>query len=302
MLDVLVVVGIRDRQPAERDLAPIHVGRALVVKRHILSLGYGRRVLVAHGDVLRVVVAVPLERRHAPDAIEVALQVQRHQVVVAPVVVALRAAERRHPVHPAPRVYSHEWALRDERWCRDVLHLAGVVRIPVDVVARVLCADQRVRDIARAVGDARGKGVDRGDAGAVDIGVVAVQVRLGLYLLHFPERLVRIHEARQSHPVVFPVADHILHSHAILQRLAYFLLTFVAAQRYFHLNHGERRVAPIRARQRLVLLVIAGVVGIVLAVARQELHIHLPHETCYERCDSTAEKSKSKTPAGATKD
>lgn len=65
--------------------------------RDVVALGLGMLVLVAHGNVLSVVIAVILERRHAADAIEVALKVHGHEGVFLSVVVAPDAPERRLP-------------------------------------------------------------------------------------------------------------------------------------------------------------------------------------------------------------
>lgn len=101
---MLNVVRVSDRYIGERPLRPVHGPLAMV--RHIMRVAVEWRVLVIHGDVLRVVVAVTVKTRHPADGGELPAHVPGFEVAVADtVVIGGHAAEGRQSAQsPAERV------------------------------------------------------------------------------------------------------------------------------------------------------------------------------------------------------
>lgn len=82
------VVRIVDGETTEGDLRPEDSG-SLVVVRDVVALRHGGAEIVAHGDVLRVVVAMVLKGRHSAHAVVVTLQVHGRKSVGLSVVVTV---------------------------------------------------------------------------------------------------------------------------------------------------------------------------------------------------------------------
>jgi hypothetical protein len=262
---VLQVVRVLHRHLAEGDLGPQHA-RPLVVLRDVVSVRHGRPELVAHGDVLGVVVTVALERRHAADAGEVAVQVHGHK---------LRVVLWRNPT--VTRLVAHERAHRGRvDHGRHGRH-AALVRQPPEAAG--VRAHQGVRGVARldAGGAVQGPALRRVRgldpvARPVHVRAVPEKLRLLLHPLHSPQHLERVHEPRHRHLLVVLVAHHVLHPVALLHRLLHLLLALLTAHRHSHLHHRHRPLPlhPVLRRERPLLRVPARVIQIILT--RKQLH------------------------------
>lgn len=229
---MLQVVRICDGQLTKRDLRPINGVRGpLVVRRDIARLGHGGLKLIAHRNVLRVVKSMPPKRRHTPNVVEITLHIQGNQRILPSIVIPLHSTERIQPVHTPPAIRIHPHKLRRRR---------VTFRIVFWVAVRVTRGpDHGIRDVVRAD---RGEddGVDAldGVAGAVDVSVVTVKLRLGFDLLDAAKCLHGIHEAGDCDQVDTAIRVDVLDAAHLLQRVAHLLLAVVAAERDAHLHHG----------------------------------------------------------------
>jgi hypothetical protein len=238
---VLDVVGVGNRDVGEGDLRPVH--GPLAVVRDVARVAVEWRVLVVHGDVLGVVVAVAVERRHSTHRGEVAPDVPGFEVAV-PVVelVGGHATEGRQPAQaPAEGVGARQPV------AAVVVHhaVAGVDHVAAGgVVARVPGA-------------------------ALDVAPLGEKLGFLLHLLHLPEGAVRVDEPRDGDALVVLVADHVLDAVQLLELLLHLLLALLTAhgnaeRQHWEVPTGSLRVdrprARVRAAVRHRLLVVARVV------------------------------------------